>query len=714
MARGTLRIERFTGQAQLGTAVPGASSAIAGEAQQLDGLARRLGAQADRAAAREGELAGTRDALAGKPNLRRSGSTYGDAYDQAALRTYADQLDASMYRQADELALQHQNDPAALKAGLGDLRQQMLSGDVLPDPVARAAFERSFSRVELGLVRAAERDAQTRQRQVSAAAATDALTAGRANLERQGYALGLDKDGLEATEQEVKKVGEIAERAEASGAITPGATQRVKAELERDRATAHLKGAFDRAPPAERKTFIDQLTTDYKTGTGLAGKLDLDGYERLLGSFERQLSADNVATTRVENTLKTQATAIQKLASEGYGIAPDQWKAIDTAAAAVPGGNETVAALRSEAEWFHTLAARPAVEAETSITAMKAKTSETGATTLSAARNQRADTFLRTMSTQLKEDPLGWADRAGVASVPAIDFADPSSLAARADAAEAVASHYGTPAVYLRPQEKASLARNIEQGGEAMLAAVNGITNGFGSRAPAVLREVSTSAPVLAHVGGVMLAGGSPELASDVAEAVAMRRDTAFKPPTWKPQPFRDMANNVLGEAFTASPEALRSAETTAKTAFEARAFRRGLAPDLGDADSKAVFERTLQEAAGATFDRNGIQYGGVGTHGGGWLRDGTKVVVPTDVRADRFSDVIGAVRDEDLGGVISARELQGARLLAVGPGRYRVALGDPASDDPQYVTTPDGRFWTLDLNALEPALRARVPGAYR
>jgi len=59
---------------------------------------------------------------------------------------------------------------------------------------------------------------------------------------------------------------------------------------------------------------------------------------------------------------------------------------------------------------------------------------------------------------------------------------------------------------------------------------------------------------------------------------------------------------------------------------------------------------------------------------------------------------------------------LQKATLVTIGPGRYLMAMGDPNSDDPQYVRsgdTEDQRF-VLDLGALEPVLRQRVPSAYR
>lgn len=715
MARGPLRIQQFQALANLGTSVGGTSGMVAAEAEALDATARRLGRTADRAAAREGEIAGTQAALEGKPGLRNSGSIYGDSFDRAAISTYADQLDTRLYTEAEALAQKHEADPAGLAAGFDALRQSMLENDVVADPRLQAAFTRSFERVKLGHLRSAERAARTRADQAQAAAAQEAVSASRRNLERQAYALGMDPEGLAATEEETAKVTGIVSRAEASGAIAPGSAARLTSSIAAERAEAHLKGEFDRLPAAERKGFIDRMTEDFKAGKGLAASFDLDGFQRLTGAFERQINADRVAVTQTQNAMKTQASAILRLAGEGYGIAPEQWATIETVAASVPDGEATVRALRTEADFFHTLAGRSPMEAEAAISAMKAQTAEAGATTVTAERNRRADEFLKNQVTQLREDPLGWAARAGVASVAPIDFTDPATLSARGDAAEAVAEHYGTAPVYLRPQERAQLARAIDQGGETMLATVNAIGSGFGPRAPAVLRELSGSAPVLAHVGGLALNGGSPEFAADVAEAIAMRRDPNFKAPSWKPQPFRDMAAQVLGPALAAAPQALRAAETAAKTAYEARAYRRGLSPALGDDDSKEAFKRALQEAMGATFDRAGTQFGGVGTHGGGWFSRGTPVVVPPDVRADRFSDVIDAIRDEDLpADILTARELSGARLLSVGPGRYRVALGDPDSEDPQFVVAPDGRAWTLDLNALQPALRSRVPGAYK
>ena len=98
---------------------------------------------------------------------------------------------------------------------------------------------------------------------------------------------------------------------------------------------------------------------------------------------------------------------------------------------------------------------------------------------------------------------------------------------------------------------------------------------------------------------------------------------------------------------------------------------------------------------------------------GFGGRRD--KVLVPSSIRADKFADVIDALKDDDLGpGAPPAAEIARGRLVGVAPGRYRVALGDPESDDPQWQVDEAGRYWVLDLNALAPSLRQRVPGAFR
>ena len=154
---------------------------------------------------------------------------------------------------------------------------------------------------------------------------------------------------------------------------------------------------------------------------------------------------------------------------------------------------------------------------------------------------------------------------------------------------------------------------------------------------------------------------------------------------------------------------------------------------------AKPVFQRALQEASGAIFDK-GVQYGGIVdvTRSTGFLSSQTaRTIIPPTIRADRFGELIEAIRDQDLapqdmdksrpgarpyfsappvragGQPYSAADIKAARPVAVAGG-YRFAAGDPASDDPQWIRGADGRPFVLALDSMRRVLEPRVPGAYR
>ncbi|MFD2030220.1 hypothetical protein ACFSKM_07775 [Ancylobacter dichloromethanicus] len=228
MARNTLRIQQFMGQAALGTTVGGVSGTIAAEGDALAGVSCRLAAKADGLAAKAGELAGTQAALDGKPTLRRTGSTYADAFDQAAMTTYANKLSTRLIGEASAVADAAGADPAALATGFDELRGRMLADDVLPDPVARAAFETQFGRIRMAAERRAGRAAagialaQTRDE------AHGAIEAQRGNLRTQAAAYGFDEDGLAATQAEAANTLDIIRRNAAIGVLTPSQAERLE------------------------------------------------------------------------------------------------------------------------------------------------------------------------------------------------------------------------------------------------------------------------------------------------------------------------------------------------------------------------------------------------------------------------------------------------------------------------------------------------------
>ena len=110
-----------------------------------------------------------------------------------------------------------------------------------------------------------------------------------------------------------------------------------------------------------------------------------------------------------------------------------------------------------------------------------------------------AETLLKNMREGLAKDPVGWADRTGTMPMPPIQFGpggqnemrDPvGQMHDRAAAAETAARYYGVAPTYLRPEEKHALEAVTAGGGPATVALSQMIADGFGDRAPLVMKEL--------------------------------------------------------------------------------------------------------------------------------------------------------------------------------------------------------------------------------
>jgi hypothetical protein len=298
-------------------------------------------------------------------------------------------------------------------------------------------------------------------------------------------------------------------------------------------------------------------------------------------------------------------------------------------------------------------------------------------------------------------------------------------MRSRAAAAETIASHYGVAPSYLTPDERTALKAVSGQGGKPMTDVAGTLVAGFGDRAPAVLRELSGESPVLSHIGGLLTSGGSPAIVRDAAEAVRLRQDKEFKHPRWldrESDAIQTEQNKrtvqIYGDAFYLAPDTGRASENTAQATFFTRSARQGYDPKLENSSSQKMFDRSLQEAAGATFDPRGNQYGGIAEYKPGYWST-YKVLIPSNIRADYFKTVIGELRDEDVAGAVTAEgkpykasDFRSAIPVAT-KGGYRFAAGDPTSDDPRWIRGGDGKPFVLDIERMEPMLRKRVPGAY-
>lgn len=436
---------------------------------------------------------------------------------------------------------------------------------------------------------------------------------------------------------------------------------------------------------------------------------------------------------RVQKGIANGITDVAKKAMDGYSVPPETMGALRTQVSGakspeLAAGLDQTEAIVSTMKQWSTL--NPA-QLEASIGSLDRTMRDKGATDTGLALKDAGEKLLKNMRKEVGADPLGWSNRTNVMPVPPIAFGSkdaPGQMADRANRAEIIAQHYGVTPTYLRPDEKAALEVAASKGGDAMIAVARTLVDGFGDRAPKVMAEISSDAPALAHIGALMQSGGNAVFATDVADAVKLRQDKEFKIPKWLDHPADKImsaqgarAREVYGDAFALAPDSGRASQKAAQDAFFTRANRNGYEPLLDTSDSKKAYDRALQESAGAKFI-GGTQYGGIGDYKPGYWTN-FRVMVPGNVRADRFKDAIGAITDDDLGKMAiapvaaSGKPYTSADLRAAVPiatkGGYRFAMGDPNSEDPKYLRGADGKPFVMDFGQMEERLRARVPAAF-
>jgi hypothetical protein len=710
-------------------------------AQKLfSGLGDEIGGLADKAAAVEGAKEGYERGL--DPEFRPTNgfSIRDQAIDKTGIATYELTQKTEIAKRADAIAQKYPNDPRAAQAAFEQLGKEYSEGSF---PEVRPIFAANIEHYRLATVRAATRRLESENTAARKTALEDNLQTRLSAIDRTSYAIGLDEEAAKTAAAQLEDLRRDLSAATERRDMTPKAAERVMAVAEGSIAQAKIIGAFDRLPSmAAREEFLGDFGRRYSQSEGDFAKLDPKAAHSVQSAMIARLKSEGVEAGQQGAAITKELDRIDTNAGAGMPATREQMVQLQTRAASVadPALSARLERSRAILDLAQTGSKMTPGELEGVVANIDATIAEKGASEDAVALRKTASSLLNTMREELKRDPLGWANRAGLVSAPPIDFGKDDALLqmrARAPQAEAIARYYNLKEpVYLHAGERAMLARISAQGGEQLLGTAKSIVEGFGpAAAPKVLAEIGQNAPVLAHTGALLRSNGSENFTLDVAEGLQLRNEET-KPagkrtielPNWIKQPpdkmltaQRGELQDVYGDAFALAPDSARAAEASARSAFNARALRHGHNPMLDTPESKSAFDRTLQEAAGARFTPDGTQFGGVTSYKPGWFSGTRKVLVPNTVRADSFRDVILSIRDEDLnslpappqspgGKAYRARDLQEAVPVAVSGG-YRFALGDPASDNPKWIRGADGKAFVLDIDALP--LRQRVPGAF-
>lgn len=352
---------------------------------------------------------------------------------------------------------------------------------------------------------------------------------------------------------------------------------------------------------------------------------------------------------------------------------------------------------------------------------------------MSAANAELID-YLDKLNTQTRQlvstDPLAAAAHNGmISAIVPVDFAGGTDEVAaafkqRVAQADAVASAYRRAPQYIRPEEKAVLLGRIQKGGDEALTALMGVIKGAGPATPAVLKEISVDAPAMAHAALVAMSTGDIAFSRQVAEAEKMRAEGGTLP-----QPDAGTVDPIvvteIGTALgSLDPAEMARTRAAALDWATVQIARRGLDAKASPEVSN-ILQEALQRARGQT--RVGDQaFGGIGSvsYGGGYFTDSAKVQLPPDVKSDRFEDVLNAITDDDLaklqdppvspdGKPLKATDLRrNAPFFA--PSGYLFGMPDPATGGGVLVMARSGAPFALPFDQLRPALRSRVPDAFR
>lgn len=668
--------------------------------------------------------------------FRPSGSDtiYGRAYDEAGTRTYVQMLETEMRSTSSQLFDRYKDDPVKLAEAFNDLKGEMAREHVFPEIMGD--FEAGFGNMA--------------ERYVSQA--RDNL--GR-KIEAQDRADFIDRTAVLETEQKKRLAAFDASSPDAADAIAasqaaiddhynsavdrgildPEDAARAKIASRREAALGFYGKQAEALDADGVASMRKSMTEDFAAGK-LEG-LDGDGWQTLDRELQRLETGKRNDARREANDFRQRGDQMAARISAGFEIDPAELSKFMLDAGTTPEGKAATQESLAKISAGRAIRDMNIKQSEAHVAGLRKQYGDKptdGQLRILAFAEGMLDKKKRAIAT----DPVSYAEAQNlVPATPLLTDAQSvddmqSTVGKRVEAAEEAAGALGTTPRYLKAGEAKAVAAAVKADPAAGASMAAAIVAGAGNRAASVLSEFGTDAPMIAESGAILAFGGSAAAAQDVIAGYGKGAD-GKQLKGLKPETERENAQSVAGSALAYAPKDFQRIQRAAGAIARTRVAEQNLDPASDDAVE--VYRQAVQEAAGAVYDR-GEQFGGFADFGGGPLSSGTKVMIPSTIRADLFEELVGAVNDQDLAGLkvkpkagigffgggksgggrvprSLAASLRGAVPVAVAGG-FAFAFGDPGSEDPQFVQGDNGEVFVLDLMALRDRLAPRVPGAFR
>ena len=659
---------------------------------------------------------------------------YGRAFNEAGTKVYLQQVDAEMRSTTQQMFEKYRDDPAGLEKGLGDLKQALKKDHIFPE--IEADYDVGFDRLA-GAYLGQARENLAKKVELESRATFIEQTA-QLETEQQKQLAGFDPDSPEAGNAIASAQTAIDQHYDAAvrnGIMDPDDAARAKLVSRRNAALGYYGKQADALGADGVKAMREEMAAHMADG-GIAG-LDGEGWSTLSTALERLEKTKRGDATRAENNFRERGDKMAVRLLAGVDVNPGELSTFMLDAGGTPGGKPVLQETLAKISAGRAIRDFSLPEAENHVAGLRKQygkePTDAELRTLAFAEKMVAD-----KRKDITTDSVSYAEKQGIVpETPLLTDASTAQdmsgiMSARAKAAEQAATELGVPVRYLKAGEAQALGKAIRENPETGAAMAGAIVAGAGNAAAQVLAEFGKDAPMVAESGAIVAFGGSQRAAEDVILGYGKSPDgKAMK--GLKPDAAQEGFRAVTGNALTLAREDSERIARAAASIARKRITDEGLDPTSDEA--RGVHAQAVQEAAGAVFDR-GVQFGGFATVGGGVFSAGQKVLVPSEIRTDRFEDVLHAVTDADLAtlrhqpkpglGAFGA-VLGGSSRIALSPsatirnatpvavaGGFAFAAGDVDSIDPQWIMAEDGRPFILDVVAMRDRLETRVPGAFR
>lgn len=637
---------------------------------------------------------------------------YGRAFDKAAADAYAGRLEDEMTGAAASIGATFKDDPEGMSAAFAQLREQQLAAHVAPQ--FADDYEAAFRKLSGRYLATAQAGREEKIKRARA----DAWASKGADLEKSFdlSLAGLDPgngDSVALAEGEAARIKRHLQHGVATGQITAGRAKDLAAAADGTLAARFYTAQGEGKTAEEIEALRTSLEADFR-----AGKLEgvsTGTWDKIDAGLARQATEWQQDDRRNRETFADLTESVLARAAAGYEPSGDELAALEQAAAKVKNGTAVLAATRQTLDFGKLLRESPVQLAEKKLDALR---KEAGAqpSLEQVAMLGGMEKMVAATRKSLATDLLGHAARVGVIDEPG-SFSDVKSpedmqalIARRVHAGEQAGSRFGVEPRFFRPGEVKLLEQMAQADPDMGARFASALLQGAAGKAQAVLKEFGRSAPVMAGAGAILAGGGDSFAARD---AIAGGRDAngkAYDSKGW--QERKQLADTLMGTALLFQPEDEQLIGNTAERIARQRIGDKGLDPKSDEASKE--FERALNEAAGAVFDKDG-QWGGFADYDpAGFWRSPQKVLVPNSIRADRFGDVLAEVRADDLLVQPKGGMEQLGELWPVLTAKGYVFVDFTQAGEPLPLAGEDGKVFTLDVEKLAPRLRSRVPGAFR